>query len=66
MIIDLGVVSMKEATKSMTLIWKDLTKQHTSMQYSEILMLTGVMHLTRRRVINYTVIDLYPIQDTSS
>lgn len=46
-------------------IWKDLMKQHISMQCGEILMLTSVMHLTKRRVINYTVIDLYLIQDTT-
>ena len=74
-----GVASMKEVlTESITLllnkgirrredppIWRDLTKQHISMEYSEILMLTGVMHSTKRRVINCTVIDLYLIQDTT-
>ena len=47
-------------------IWKDLMQQHISMQYSENLMLTNVMHSTKKRVTNYTVIDLYLIQDTTS
>ena len=79
MITGLGVVSMKEVAESITLlldngirrrenppIWKDLMKQHISMQYGEILIHTSVMRSTKRRVINYTVIDLYLIQDTTS
>jgi hypothetical protein len=80
MITGLGVTSTKGIlTESITLIlskgtrrredppiWKDLMKQCISMQYDEILMLTGVMLLTKRRVINCKVIDLYLIQDTTS